>query len=294
MNENLIGEQIAKLRKAAGITQEDLGRAVGVSAQAVSRWECGGTPDVLLLPALADRLGVAIDALFGREGGEAQDIMETLARWLRAQPQGDRTARLVRALWEANMRAIPDVNIPFVYPEEGELDSKMIDKERVVLRTVISTDEETVLGVGGEDFSFLCLLPEPEGGYSRYFPSDEASSKLFSALAMPGSLQILRLLDEPKANFCVASVAAKRTGVTGEEAERALAALEAAGLLETIELTLEEGTVPAYTLKEPHGLVALLYLARWVSQREHVFFFNWSTRNKPYLKAEAPEADAKT
>ena len=294
MNENLIGEQIAKLRRAAGITQEDLGRAVGVSAQAVSRWECGGTPDVLLLPALADRLGVAIDALFGREGGEAQDIMETLARWIRAQPAGDRTARLVRALWEANMRAIPNVNVPFVYPEEGELDSKLFEKERVVLRTVLSTDEETVLGVGGEDFSFVCLLPEPEGGYSRYFPSDDASRALFSALGMPGSLEILRLLDEPKANFCIAAVAAKRTGVTVEQAEQALAALERAGLLETIELSLEEGTVPAYALKEPHGLVALLYFARWVSQREHVFFFNWSTRNKPYLKAPAPEADAQT
>ena len=50
MNENLIGSQIAKYRKESGLTQEELGRTVGVSTQAVSRWECGGTPDVLLLP----------------------------------------------------------------------------------------------------------------------------------------------------------------------------------------------------------------------------------------------------
>ena len=290
MNENLLGEQIARLRKAAGITQEELGRAVGVSAQAVSRWECGGTPDVLLLPALADRLGVAIDALFGREGGEAQDIVKTLAAWMRAQPQGERTARLVHALWEVNQRVIPNVNVPVMHPEQGELDSKLFEGERVVLRTVLSTQEEMALGVSGEDFSFLCLLPEPEGGYSRYFPPDETSRALFSALAMPGSLEILRMLDEPKAVFCIASSAAARTGVSEEAAAQALAALERAGLLEKVELSLEEGTVPAYTLKEPHGLVALLYLARWVSQREHVFFFNWSTRKKPYLKAQPCEA----
>ena len=52
MNENLLGSQIAKFRKAAGLTQEELGRSVGVSTQAVSRWECGGTPDVTLLPAI--------------------------------------------------------------------------------------------------------------------------------------------------------------------------------------------------------------------------------------------------
>ena len=54
---NILGEQIARYRKALGMTQEDLGRAVGISAQAVSRWECGGAPDVTLLPAVADALG---------------------------------------------------------------------------------------------------------------------------------------------------------------------------------------------------------------------------------------------
>ena len=57
MNSSLLGEQIAKFRKALGMTQEDLGRAVGISAQAVSRWECGGAPDVALLPGLAGGRG---------------------------------------------------------------------------------------------------------------------------------------------------------------------------------------------------------------------------------------------
>ena len=61
MNINILGEQIARYRKALGMTQEDLGRAVGISAQAVSRWECGGAPDVTLLPAVADALGVTTD-----------------------------------------------------------------------------------------------------------------------------------------------------------------------------------------------------------------------------------------
>ena len=46
MDNNLIGNQIAKFRKAKNMTQEELGRSVGVSTQAVSRWECGGTPDI--------------------------------------------------------------------------------------------------------------------------------------------------------------------------------------------------------------------------------------------------------
>ena len=66
MNSSLLGEQIARFRKAVDMTQEELGRAVGISAQAVSRWECGGAPDVTLLPAVADTLGVTVDAQIGR------------------------------------------------------------------------------------------------------------------------------------------------------------------------------------------------------------------------------------
>ncbi len=41
MDNKLIGEQITRYRKERGLTQEELGRAVGVSTQAVSRWENG-------------------------------------------------------------------------------------------------------------------------------------------------------------------------------------------------------------------------------------------------------------
>ena len=52
MDNNLIGEQITRYRKERNMTQEELGKAAGVSTQAVSRWENGGAPDVALLPAI--------------------------------------------------------------------------------------------------------------------------------------------------------------------------------------------------------------------------------------------------
>lgn len=42
-----IGSTIAALRKKLGFTQEQLGEAVGVSGQAVSKWENGGAPDTV-------------------------------------------------------------------------------------------------------------------------------------------------------------------------------------------------------------------------------------------------------
>ena len=63
-----IGNNIARLRKEKGLTQAELGDILGVSNQAVSKWESGMTmPDVLLLPALADVFGCYIDELFQRQ-----------------------------------------------------------------------------------------------------------------------------------------------------------------------------------------------------------------------------------
>ena len=62
---SIISENIKKLRKAKGLTQEELAEAVNVSFQAVSKWENGGAPDLEILPSLANTFGVTIDELMG-------------------------------------------------------------------------------------------------------------------------------------------------------------------------------------------------------------------------------------
>lgn len=60
-----IGKNIRALRLGKGVTQEVLAAHLGVTFQAVSKWETGATiPDVLLLPDIAVYFGVTIDALF--------------------------------------------------------------------------------------------------------------------------------------------------------------------------------------------------------------------------------------
>jgi transcriptional regulator with XRE-family HTH domain len=62
-----LSEQIREFRRRDGRTQEDLANALGVTAQAVSRWEKGICyPDMEVMPSLANYFGVSIDELFGR------------------------------------------------------------------------------------------------------------------------------------------------------------------------------------------------------------------------------------
>ncbi len=65
MNNQQFVKNLRRLRQEKGQTQEQLAQALGVSAQSVSRWECGNTlPDVMLLPAIARFYGITVDELY--------------------------------------------------------------------------------------------------------------------------------------------------------------------------------------------------------------------------------------
>ena len=61
-----IGKNIAKYRKEKNLTQEELGEKLGVTNQAVSKWESEvSMPDVMLLPEIATALNITLDDLYG-------------------------------------------------------------------------------------------------------------------------------------------------------------------------------------------------------------------------------------
>ena len=84
----LLGNKIAELRKEKGMTQEALANALGVSNQAVSKWEANQScPDIQLLPQIADFFGVSLDSLFGREVHQ-EEKDECDAPWLPWEDDG--------------------------------------------------------------------------------------------------------------------------------------------------------------------------------------------------------------
>ena len=76
-----IGNKIRELRRRDGRTQEALAEALGVSAQAVSRWEsCGSYPDMEILPVIANYFHISIDELFGYHDDREEKINDILDR----------------------------------------------------------------------------------------------------------------------------------------------------------------------------------------------------------------------
>ena len=72
-----MGKEIRRLRNDRGLTQEALAAALNVSAQTVSKWECGNSiPDVQLLPEIAVYFGVTIDQLFAMTPQQQMERIE--------------------------------------------------------------------------------------------------------------------------------------------------------------------------------------------------------------------------
>ncbi|MBO5006596.1 MAG: helix-turn-helix transcriptional regulator, partial [Clostridia bacterium] len=74
-----LGEKIRSLRKEKNISQEVFAEHLGVSFQAVSKWENGNTmPDVTMIPAIASFFGVSTDELFDFNVYETEKAVEAI------------------------------------------------------------------------------------------------------------------------------------------------------------------------------------------------------------------------
>lgn len=75
-----IGKRIAESRRSAGFTQEELANRLGVTPQALSKWENGASsPDLEMLTSLCDVLEVSADYLVGKKTGGRVAVFRILS-----------------------------------------------------------------------------------------------------------------------------------------------------------------------------------------------------------------------
>lgn len=300
-----IGKNIARLRREQHLTQEQLGQAVGVSPQAISKWENGGTPDVELLPRIADQLGVTIDALFGREASEEQDITVSLYRWLASVPPEQRLWELFCLLSRAFFRpSITDNQVGQILEDlhTSHLPSKTCYstdliagvEDTIWLRCALYLSQGLQLGVLSENCPMYLLMPEPEGGYASNFADNTQYQQLFSTLSMPGVLEILRYLYAQKLVYFSVKAIQEDLPLSPEETQAAILAMEKIHLLSGMEVRLEDGLVPVYILHSSDAYVPFMMFARWLSEEHDAFLTRWETRDRPILQKQEASHEADT
>lgn len=132
-----IGNKIRELRKQRGITQEQLADSIGVSFQAVSKWEKNiALPDIALVPALASYFGVSTDVLFDFNLSEIEERALAIAKESWKYRHSDQAK--ARQILEDGLKLYPDKDILYnnlLYVTDDadeiiEIASKIIDITR--------------------------------------------------------------------------------------------------------------------------------------------------------------------
>ena len=254
MSYSIVGEQISKFRKEKGLTQRELGEAIGVSSSAVSQWESGGTPDISLLPALSDILGVTVDALFGRTEAKREDMKEVVGRYIASLPEDKRIEGLISLMHKAMLTGCIDDITDVVDFECRDSEATYICRDGIV--TAVSSGKQ----------SFISAIRNGEGLFDDLLLCDENVNRLFSALSCPHALTMLSYLYRETPKYRTAGALAMLTGITQSEAEEILLKFTELRLTEELELETENGGAKAYTVNLTGTAVSLLFSVRLMMQ----------------------------
>lgn len=282
-----IGEKISKYRKLKGFTQEQLGESVGVSGQAVSKWEKGGVPDTYLLPAISKVLGVSIDALFGVEkkiSDYTQDeILDDLFKFcLQKMHCKDNRIDFFKFMFDT----IWTVQSAYFENESRPLLKDVVEKNRgnsQITSQIINDEGKTYLSLV-ENFPFfsaVCDTPE----ISKKLLSEKNFGEFFSLLASEDGMKaILFTQSATETSQYTEDMMAKKIGITLERFLEVEPLLIKYGLLNEDSLTLDDSIIKVYHKWSNPEIRPLLMMAyQFINARQCYYDFTCN-RTKPYFE----------
>ncbi len=282
-----IGEKIAKYRKLKGYTQEQLGELVGVSGQAVSKWENGGVPDTYLLPAVSKILGVSIDALFGVEKKisdySQDDILDDLFKFCL---QKTRCKENKMNFFKFMFETVWTLQSAYFGNESRPLLKDVIEKNRgnqQITSQIINNEGTTYLSLV-ENFPFFCAVSDtPE--ISKKLLSEKNFGEFFSLLASEDGMKaIIFTQTTTETSQYTADMMAKKIGITLERFLEIEPLLIKYGLLREDSLTLDDSIIKVYhKLSNPEIRPLLIMAYQFINARQCYYNFTCN-RTKPYFE----------
>ncbi|MBR4097067.1 MAG: helix-turn-helix transcriptional regulator [Oscillospiraceae bacterium] len=281
--ENSFNSSLKRIRKEKGITQEQLADKVGVSPQAVSKWELSSYPDPQLLPSIADFLGVTIDELFGRAPEKEMSVHTRAMLELYDMPQSDDSSqkRLEYAydLVRASIMGCCGCNFFGDIPDNVQ--NSTYDNHTLYLR-----DAGFIFGRLNANLPFMLVMPEPEKGYDDVLAYNKDYVELFNFLGMPNALRVMYFLAGRSTTiFFKIETLTNELGISRDNAKEIITKLLDFKFI--WEATLDSGAKESekiYQYLADYTLIPFLTFARTLLNRPNSFNYQTSWREKPFFK----------
>lgn len=210
MAATVFSTQLQKLRKAKGVKQEQLADYLGVSFQAVSKWENGSYPDGDLLPRIAKYFDVSIDYLYGDE----QEQMTMEDRVNEYVKEGNLSETMLKLAWMMAQGGIEGLS-NFPIPE--------MTKDAPQTGTCILDDYWHYYMHHNEDMRYVSIAEVSKEGYEAYFADTDKLAEVFRFLGDEDNVKLVLFMLSLKTGTCIrAEVVAEYLEISVEKAEKAL------------------------------------------------------------------------
>ena len=274
-----LSQNIRKFRQEKEMTQEQLANFLGVSAQAVSKWETSETyPDGALLVPLANVLGVSLDVLFGNRTYSAEDISERIQRLIKNTPR-EKRFHLVRDLcWQMEKGL-------FFFSEQKDFVEKYSPNEICKQKqSSYILNDYGFTHISNGRAPFFAVFPEYEDCFSDVIGNGEKIREIFEAFSSPKAMRVLLFIHKREAGYIFeAEVLAQACEIELSEAKTILNCLIKWKLVsfETMDIDGEQRTL--YHTHPSHKVIALLIFANELNYHGS-YCLQADCRNKPFLK----------
>lgn len=269
---------LKEIRKNKGITQEQLAEAVGVTAQAASKWEMNGYPDTPLLPHIADFLGVSVDELFGRKNKELS-IEDKVIQYLKTIPEN-----------EVMQKCMDMTRVFFCFYTGGERYTSVPD---YVFNSADSHIFSCITNHLGwmqsritERLQYFLLMPEPKNGYDDLLKYDESYVKLFKFLSMPNALRVMYFLAGRSTNtFFTVDAIAKEVNIDGKNAKEIVEKMLELKFVSNAKLSSDKGSETIYQYNADCNFVSFMTFAYILMNQPNNYNYQSNPRGcVPYFK----------
>ncbi len=275
-----IGKNILQLRKEKGIKQEELANFVGISTQAVSKWENGGVPDTQLLPKIADFFKVSIDSLFGHTINDYGNLKSVLMKTVNDTPNDEKIKCVLNFCFDMEKAMMPNLE----YVENGSIEDyeKGLEACEQQYSSMTFDNGFTRMGIANRSQYFL-LVSDAKNCDTAYFDGIDYTSffKDFSDKAFFNTCVFLNKRDFLKAftlNYLI-----KNIGITTEEAEEIVKKLQKYNMISGTQIEMDDEVVTVYKFRPTPSFIALLIFARELISSPDRFAYYNESRNTPYL-----------
>lgn len=278
--ESVLGKKIKEYRVMKGITQEELGKLVGVTTQAVSKWERGGTPDAELLPDIARVLGVSIDRLFGMQSGEESRLEDLIIEEISMLDKDNRFERAMALCYAVTMGLV-GMN-SFKNKAASDMLGQIDDEQGMEFYSTILLDEGVVRARLSKNGRYYFMMPEPEGGYRFLIEDIKLLSDTFELLADQDVLQIIIFMyQRVRYKQVSAQLISESVGVPQEKVEKIMERFCEMEFAHCSEVETPDGEFKAYFLHKEATVLPLLCFTRELGVKNVAQFLTLQIREKP-------------